>query len=117
MRRVVSFALMFAVLMSVVISRVSVDSTASSEPQAAYAGDQILVKFKSETGAFVLAQSGTSDSLFGEGTTTEALSPAEPEGSFLISLNGKMSVEAAVALAGRDPRVEYAEPNFLCFKT
>jgi subtilisin family serine protease len=108
---------MFAVLMSVVISHVTVDSTPSIEPQATYSSDQLLVKFKAETGAFVLAQSGTTDSLFGEGTSTEALSPAEPEGSFLISLNGKMSVEDAVAQASKDPRVEYAEPNFLCYKT
>ncbi|HEV8485500.1 MAG TPA: S8 family peptidase [Blastocatellia bacterium] len=117
MRKVVSFALMFAVLMSVVISRVSVDSTASSDSQVTYAGDQILVKFKAETGAFVLAQSGTSDSLLGEGTSTAALSPAELDGSYVINLNGKMSVEDAVAQASKDPRVEYAEPNFLCYKT
>ncbi len=117
MRKVVSFALMFAVLMSVMISRVSVNSTPSSDPQLTYAGDQILVKFKAETGAFVLAQSGTGDSLLGEGASTEALSPAEPDGSCLINLNGTMSVEDAVAQASKDPRVEYAEPNFLCYKT
>src|SRR4026208_2515201 len=109
MRKVLSFAIMFAVLMSVVISRASVDSTPSSDSQVTYATDQILVKFKAETGAFILAQSGTGDSLLGEGTSTETLAPGEPEGSFLINLNGKMSVEDAVAQALEDPRVEYAE--------
>ena len=120
LRKVVSFTIMFAVLMSVVISRASVDSTLSSDPQVtqvSYAGDQILVKFKAETGAFLLAQSGTPDSLLGEGTTTESLSPSDPDGSVLIGLNGTMTVEDAVAQARRDPRVEYAEPNFLCYKT
>src|SRR5882672_9138177 len=103
MRKVVSFALMFAVFMSVVISRASADSTPSSGTQVtqvSYAGDQILIKFKAETAAFSLAQSGTPDSLLGEGTTAESLSPIDPDGSVLIRLNGTMTVEDAVAQAG-----------------
>ena len=117
MRRAMSFALIFAVFMSIVISRASVDSTPSSAPQVTYAADQILVKFRAETAAFILEQSGAGDSLLGEGTSAEMLSTAESDGSYLINLNGKMSVEDAVAQATKDPRVEYAEPNYLCSTT
>ncbi len=49
----------------------------------------------------------------GRAAQVEALQPAEGGGLFLLQFDRSLSVEDAVRTALEDPRVEYAEPNYL----
>lgn len=93
-------------------------SRASDGGDQLWANDQILVKMKNDAVAYAMSAAQYSDEwLLGRGTKAEALETAEPNGTYLVQLNGTMSVEAAIELAELDPRVEYAEPNYLCYTT
>ncbi|HSO76068.1 MAG TPA: S8 family peptidase [Blastocatellia bacterium] len=79
-----------------------------------YVEDQILVKFKSNAEPFGGSEGLADEVLQRPGARAESLSPTVPGGSHhLFHLNGRMSVEEAVRRANADPRVEYAEPDYI----
>jgi subtilisin family serine protease len=81
-----------------------------------YADDAIIVKLKdniepiddAEIPEFVLKA---------RGATLERLAPKARGGINLIHLNGRVSVEQAIGQAQADPRVEYAEPDYILHTT
>ncbi|HYP30074.1 MAG TPA: S8 family peptidase [Blastocatellia bacterium] len=86
------------------------------DPNPLYVPDEILVKFK-DGAAPALGADFVDDTMLpiGKGRVKE-LSPALSErrgGPYLIQLDGNTSVEEAVRRAKADPRVEYAEPNYI----
>lgn len=84
------------------------------EPGRPYVEDQILVKFKANAEPAASAEALADEILQGTGARAESLSPAPRGGSHqLFHLNGSMSVEEAVRQANADPRVEYAEPDYI----
>jgi len=93
---------------------VAAQSPGASNPL--YVDNQILVKFREEAAP----QAGPDfidDRMLpiGKGRVRE-LAPEMSErrgGPYLIELDGQVSVEEAVRRAKADPRVEYAEPNYL----
>lgn len=79
-----------------------------------YVEDQILVKFKANAEPIGSAESLADEILQRPGARAEALSPVDRGGSLhLVHLDGLMSVEEAVRRANSDPRVEYAEPDYV----
>lgn len=79
----------------------------ASAPAGSYAGDEVIVKFKS---GVVQSQSTGSHSRIGASLIREiqGLSGAE-----LVRIPAGMSVEDAVNQYISDPAVEYAEPNYI----
>lgn len=101
-------------LVSVVLIPHSVVYSQQREVRQRYADDRIVVKFKTPP-------SEDLDPLAAEifrapGLRTEALSQKHA-GPKLIHLNNSLSVEEAVSRASADPRVEYAEPDYLVYAT
>jgi len=91
-------------------------SQVSRQSARQYADDDIIVKLKDTSDTledadlpeFVLKT---------RGATLERLAPKARGGINLIHLNGSVSVEQAIALAQADPRVEYAEPDYILHTT
>ena len=83
--------------------------------EASYVDNQILVKFKAgmeetmdsyEMADFVARR---------HATRVQPLNESRRGGQYLIELDGSLSVEDAVKQAASDPRVEFAEPNYLLY--
>lgn len=85
-----------------------------NEPDLPYVEDQILVKFKANAEPVASAEELADEILQRPGARAESLSPkTRGGGAQLFHLNGRMSVEEAVLRANADPRVEYAEPDYI----
>ena len=82
------------------------------QPQSpAYVDGEIIVKLKAA--AVDLADQDIPEFILrAPGAQAERLSQRE-RGPNLVRLNGRLSVEQAIAAAQSDPRVEYAEPNYI----
>ena len=82
-----------------------------SEPSQRYVDDQILVKYKTASVADpdLIAE----EIVRVPGARTEPLTNRRRGGLQLIHLNNNISVEEAVRRAEQDPRVEYAEPDYI----
>ncbi|HEY9230755.1 MAG TPA: S8 family peptidase, partial [Blastocatellia bacterium] len=106
---VVSLCLFLASL--VVVPHRAAYSQARSPQSPAYVEGEIIVKLKAEV-ADLADQDIPEFILRAPGAQAERLSQRE-RGLNLVRLNGRISVEQAVAAAQADPRVEYAEPNYL----
>jgi len=81
-------------------------------PQSpAHVEDEILVKLKADVAD--ISDQDIPEFIFrAPGAQVERLSRRE-RGINLVRLNGRLSVEQAVEQAQADPRVEYAEPNYI----
>jgi subtilisin family serine protease len=82
-----------------------------NEPTQQYADDQILVKYKAGLVADtdVIAE----EIVRVPGARTESLNSRRRGGLQLVHLNNSISVDEAVRRANQDPRVEFAEPDYL----
>ena len=82
-----------------------------NQPLKGYVDDQILVKYK----APVVAEPDliAEEIVRVPGARTESLTNRRRNGLQLIHLNNSVSVEEAVRRAKEDPRVEFAEPDYL----
>jgi subtilisin family serine protease len=85
--------------------------SAQNDPTQPYADDQILIKYKA-------APIADPDLIAEEivrvrGARTESLTSRQRSGLQLIHLNKSVSVEEAVRRANEDPRVEFAEPDYI----
>ena len=95
----------------IVVPQRAAYSQARSPKSPAYVDDEIIVKLKAE--AIDLADQDIPEFILrAPGARVERLSAREG-GLNLVRLNGRLSVEQAVSAAQSDPRVEYAEPNYL----
>jgi subtilisin family serine protease len=72
------------------------------------------VKFKAHSEPIADAEQFADEVFQTRGARSEALSPRARGGSLhLVHLNGQLSVEEAVRRAKADPRIEYAEPDYI----
>src|SRR5512138_1965929 len=105
-----------ACLCLVVASFVAVPNKAAysqiqTRKSPAYVEGEILVKLKADVAD--LNEQDIPEFIFrAPNAQVERLSVRE-RGVNLVRLNGQLSVEQAVAEAQADPRVEYAEPNYI----
>ncbi len=80
-----------------------------------YADDSIVVKLKAEAEPTSDADLMAEEIVRAPGVRAEALTTRLHSGVQLIHLNKSISVEDAVRRAKEDPRVEYAEPDYLVY--
>jgi subtilisin family serine protease len=113
MRRFVSLLLILAAASFIPTQRASVNAE-DVDTQPLYAPDQIIVKLKSEAMENAAIEDGFDRILSVRAASVEKLSSDGSGETGLLQLGGAMSVEDAIAEASRDPRVEYAEPNYYC---
>jgi subtilisin family serine protease len=97
----------------VLIPRTIVYSQRRDNARRLYADDRIIVKLKAEAGSDADAIAGEIVGV--QGARAEALTSRTQDGIELIHLNSSLSVEEAVRRAKEDPRVEYAEPDYLFY--
>ena len=84
------------------------------EPHSRYVDDQILVKFKANAEPAGDDEEFVADIFQTRGARAEPLSTtASGRQLQLVHLNGRLSVDDAVERANADPRVEYAEPDYI----
>jgi len=98
----------------VLIPRPVVYSQQRENERELYASDRIIVKFKAEAEPSDL-DAAAEDIVRVPGVRTETLTSRPQGGTHLIRLNGSVSVEDAVGRAKRDPRVEFAEPDYFVY--
>ena len=109
------FLLAFSLSALVVVPQRSAFTEARGQVNARYVDNQILIKFKPEVEA-TLDSPEMSDFIGRRhGTRSQSLREPRRGAQYLIELDGSLSVEEAVAQAASDPRVEYAEPNYLLY--
>ena len=116
MNKFSAFILSAFVLAAGLVPHKMVAAQGPGDSNPLYVDNEILVKFRDEA-APALGSEFIDDATLpiGKGRIRE-LSPALGErrgGPYLIELDGSMTVEEAVRRAKADPRVEYAEPNYL----
>ena len=81
----------------------------------AYVDDQIVVQMKPGVEAGMDADLMAEEIVRVPGARAEVLSTRRQSAAQLIHLNRSVSVEEAVSRAKQDPRVEYAEPDYLVY--
>ncbi|MEK6299228.1 MAG: S8 family peptidase [Acidobacteriota bacterium] len=111
MKKVLSFGILVTLLSAWAVPSYPVYSQ-PRQPGDQYVDDQILVKFKADADLASDAEELADEIFQVRGAHAEALS-ARGRSSQLVHLNGRLSVDEAVQRAKADPRVEYAEPNYL----
>ncbi|MFP5261458.1 MAG: S8 family peptidase [Blastocatellia bacterium] len=93
--------------------------SAYSQPRehvrAPYVENQMLVKFKSDAGPAPDSAEMSDFVLTRHGARVQPLRGSGRGAQYMIELDGSLSVEEAVRQAASDPRVEYAEPNYLLY--
>lgn len=87
-------------------------SQGSKKIQRLYADGEVIIKLKESIADFPDLAQIPEQILKAGGQGVEPLTE-HPRGAQLVRLNGTLSVEEAVRRANLDPRVEYAEPNYL----
>lgn len=113
MKRGLSFWIFLALISVLAIPSPTVFSQ-RRQPSGQYVNDQILVKFKANAEPFSDTEDLADEIFQVRGARSEALMLTARGRSFqLIHLNGRLSVDEAVQRANADPRVEYAEPDYL----
>ena len=113
MKKLLSLTVIFAIGCVAVIFSPRSRAGGWRELRWDYVNGQILVKIK-PGGGVNSERDYLSDKQLPPGTRAELIASADTGGPFLVQLDGKLSVEEAVEMAERDPRVEYAEPNYIC---
>ncbi|MGA9772479.1 MAG: S8 family peptidase [Blastocatellia bacterium] len=120
MRKLAALALSLALVGFVIAPESKVYSQKREKSKAVYVDNQILVKLKAdvdlavdsrEMAEFVARPRGASV----EPLQAESLQAHSRGALYRVELDGSLSVEEAVELMSNDPRVEYAEPNYLLF--
>lgn len=117
MKRLLAVCSCLILFSSIIIPRTNVYSQRRENGRKLYADDQILVKFKDEAEPVSDADLMAEEIVRAPGARTEALTNQQRGGIQLIHLNRSLSVEEAVSRAQADPRVEYAEPDYLVYAT
>lgn len=111
-KSVISFFLL-ALLSVAFIPRVNVYSQARDKAKTNYINNEILVKFKDGIEQLADREQIAREIFPVRGLNSESLSRAGQRDLQLIRFDENLSVEEAVSRATSDPRVEYAEPNYI----
>ncbi|MEW6210824.1 MAG: S8 family peptidase [Acidobacteriota bacterium] len=114
MKKFVSLVLIVAAISLIPARRARMNAEDIDMPPL-YAPDQIIVKLKSESVENARIGDIFDQILSVRAASVEKLSSADSGEIGLLNLGGAISVEEAIAEAQRDPRVEYAEPNYYCY--
>ena len=80
-----------------------------------YASNQILVKLKADVEFDSDTQEASEFVARVRGARVEPLQKSKRGGLYRVDLDGGLSVEEAVEQMAKDPRVEYAEPDYLLY--
>ncbi|HEX8090104.1 MAG TPA: S8 family serine peptidase, partial [Blastocatellia bacterium] len=92
-------------------------SRSREQARAPYVENQMLVKFKSDAGPPLDSAEMSDFVVARHGARVQPLRDSGRGAQYMIELDGSLSVEEAVRLAASDPRVEYAEPNYLLYSS
>ena len=119
MKKRVALSLFAIVVALASLPAANVASQKRSRVQASYVKDRILVKLRAEAAPFT-DEFQLAEQLFPARRTRAeklgALDEYAPEtDTFVVHLDGEVSVEEAIRQASLDPRVEYAEPDYLVY--
>ncbi|HEY7545514.1 MAG TPA: S8 family peptidase [Blastocatellia bacterium] len=114
MKKIVSLLMILAAISLIPARRARMNSE-ETDAQPLYAPDQIIVKLKPQSIEEAKLGEIFDQLLSIRAESIEKLSSADSGETGLIRLGGAMTVEDAIAEAERDPRVEYAEPNYYCY--
>ncbi|HVG17922.1 MAG TPA: S8 family peptidase [Blastocatellia bacterium] len=112
MKKCVILFLALAIFSFAFIPRGSAYSQARSHTERRFVEGEIIVKLR-ENVEQIRDEQLPEQILRVKGARAESLSRFEGGGMSLIHLDPDLSVEEAVRMASEDPRVEFAEPNYL----
>jgi subtilisin family serine protease len=115
MKKCLAFLLSLMVSAILFVPQKSVYSQQRKQVKASYVDNQILVKLKPEVEDTIDSYAMADFVARSHGASFEPLHESRRGGQYLIELDGSLSVENAVEQAARDPRVEFAEPNYLLY--
>jgi subtilisin family serine protease len=115
MKKFFAGAVALAFLGFIIAPQTKVYSRNSSEIRALYASNQILVKLKANAELSSNNYEMTEFVARPHGAKAESLGRSNKGALYRIDLDGSLSVEDAVKQMASDPRVEYAEPNYLLY--
>src|SRR5690242_4245007 len=101
----------------IVIPRTTVYSQGGAPVKGRFADDQILVKLKPGAEVGVDVDRMAEEFVQTPGVRGESLGLQRRGELQLVHLNQGISVEEAVQRANQDPRVEFAEPDYLVYAT
>jgi subtilisin family serine protease len=115
MRKLFALTLSLALVGFVVAPESKVYSQKREKSKSLYVDNQILVKLKADVDLATGTQEMSEFIARPRGASIEPLQEQKRGAQYLIELDGSLSVEEAVERMSNDPRVEYAEPNYLLF--
>lgn len=113
MKKLFAGVLVLALVGFVIAPQTKVYSQKRNESKVLYANNQILVKFKADVEIDSDAREMAEFVSRPHVATVEPLQKTRRGGLYRIDLDGSLSVEEAVEQMSNDPRVEYAEPDYL----
>ncbi|MEK6409310.1 MAG: S8 family peptidase [Acidobacteriota bacterium] len=117
MRKLLAISACLILFSLILIPRTNVYSQRREERRQLYVDDQILVKLKAQAEPAPDADLMAEEIVRAPGVRAETLTIRRRAEIQLIHLNKSVSVEEAVRRAKEDPRVEYAEPDYLVYAT
>lgn len=115
MRKLFAFTLSLALVGFVIAPESKVYSQKREKPKALYADNQILVKLKADVDLAADEREMSEFVARPHGASLEPLQQQNRGALYRVELDGSLSVEEAVERMSNDPRVEYAEPNYLLY--
>jgi subtilisin family serine protease len=116
MKKYAVLCVCLALVSLILVPRKTVYSQAREVTRRGYVEGELIVKFKENAGP--ISNDQTPEQILNvRGARIETLSRKTHGSISRISLDQNTSVEEAVAQAKADPRVEYAEPNYLLYAT
>src|SRR5215471_9065402 len=117
MRRIIVFLFALHLLLLISLSAKGVHSDRPKQSRRAYKKNQILIKLR-EAADDARSTDQVIDEVIGRvGSRVEKLESKQHGGLCVVGLDGTTDEIEAATRARRDPRVEYAEPNYLFYPT
>ncbi|HST21862.1 MAG TPA: S8 family peptidase [Blastocatellia bacterium] len=115
MRKLVALTLSLALVGFVIAPESKVYSQKREKSKSLYVDNQILVKLKADVDLAADAREMAEFVARPHGLSLEPLRAQNRGALYRVELDGSLSVEEAVERMSVDPRVEYAEPNYLLY--
>jgi subtilisin family serine protease len=115
MKKLFAGVLVLSLMGLVITPGTKVYSAHRDKSKALYVDNQILVKLKPDVDLSDDAQGMSELVARPHGLGAEPLQSQRGGALYRVDLDGSLSVETAVEQMASDPRVEYAEPNYLLF--
>ncbi|HJQ69657.1 MAG TPA: S8 family peptidase [Blastocatellia bacterium] len=115
MKRFAGVLFFLALLLSFFIPVPRAVTKADSKGRPLYVEGQVIVKTRAEAGVGVDALQAAEMLLPARAAAAETISSNEVGDTYLLQLEGGVSVEDAIAELSANPSVEYVEPNYLIY--